>query len=214
MCQIGHAHTGMLQSSQRFSGLMYYSTGELGGVVNYWQYSTINSPFVFLYRGAKWMTSGKTTCNGVCNGVINTEMCGFVMGQDYALFFRILIGLHGLAVVSFNYGLNVAVPNVVHAPLPAPLSPLSPLRTFYRVLPYWWISADGFSTSYETMSGTCPSQDYARIYKTRSYFASFNIWVLGENVGLRFVWIREKNCILCINCMQGKLTSHNLRPAF
>ena len=41
-----------------------------------------------------------------------------------------------LAVVSFNYGLNVAVPNVVHPPLPAPLSPLSPLRTFYRVLPY------------------------------------------------------------------------------
>ena len=35
-----HAHTGMLQSSQRFSRLMYYSARELGGVVNYWQYST------------------------------------------------------------------------------------------------------------------------------------------------------------------------------
>ena len=30
-----------------------YSTGELGGVVNYWQYATIDSPFVFLFRGAK-----------------------------------------------------------------------------------------------------------------------------------------------------------------
>ena len=188
MCQIGHAHTGMLQSSQRFSGLMYYSTGELGGVVNYWQYSTINSPFVFLYRGAKVNDLRE---NNLQWSLQWSDKYGDVRLRDGVRLRFIFSHSYRLALVSFNYGLNVAVPNVVHPPLPAPLSPLSPLRTFYRVLPYWWISADGFSTSYETMSGTCPSQDYARIYKTRSYFVTFNI-SLGENVGPSFLCESEK----------------------
>ena len=65
-----------------------------------------------------------------------SDKYGDVRLRDGARLRFIFSHSYRLALVSFNYGLNVAVPNVVHPPLPAPLSPLSPLRTFYRVLPY------------------------------------------------------------------------------